>query len=293
MITLENAADALTRPSSAEHPAQRALLRLVSTRTGGAYPHVRDLDFELRFRDATIAAALALNASGAGFEVFETSRCNPEYWNREPNGAFRLRPDRRPSEGIRDIFVNGPLYGFECATAIVIVFYKAALDTIGEEAYDRLFANTYLFHWNVDRDLGLTTIRTTRYVPGDCLYFANPDVDPDKMEWQGENVIYFGGDTYYGHGLGIRSSREIIDALNRNRRPGATRSAFLMRQATRPGYVKLSQAAASTPGFRGIPAAVDLNVPPPHRARIGGRLYLFDLGGEDASCEEAVGASGT
>lgn len=287
MIYLENGTQALTRRPSGELPAHRELLRLISARSGGAYPQARDLDFELRFRDATIAAALALNASGAGFEVFETSRCNPEYWNREPNGAFRLRPDRRPSEGIRDIFVNGPLYGFECATAIVIVFYKAALDTIGDAAYDRLFANTYLFHWNVDRDLGLTTIRTTRFIPGDCLYFDNPDVDPNKMEWQGENVIYFGGDTYYGHGMGIRSSREIIDALNRNRRPGARRSAFLMRQATRPGYVKLSQEAASVPGYRGIPAFVDLSAPPPHRALVGSRLYLFD---EDPAAAQEAGA---
>ena len=276
MILIENAPLALSRRPVGESPPQRQLLRLVSARTAGTYPRARDLDFELRFRDATIDAARALNASGAGFEVFETSRCNGMFWIREPSGAFRLRPDRRPSEAIRDIFVNGPLYGFECATAIVIVFYKAALDTIGEEAYNRLFADTYLYHWNVDRDLGLTTIRTYRFVPGDCLYFANPDVDPNKMQWQGENVIYFGGDTYYGHGIGIRSAREIIDALNRNRRPGARRSAYLMRQATRPNYVMLSQSAAAAPGFRGIIPAVDLRVAPPYRAQVGRRLYLFE-----------------
>jgi len=237
--------------------SQRELLRLITVQTGGAYPDVRDLSFELRMREATIAAARALNASGAGFETFDTSRCNEEYWLREPNGAFRLRSDRSPADGIRDIFVNGPLYGFECATAIVIVFYKAALDTIGVEQFNRLFANTYLFHWNVDRDLGLTTVPTTRYVPGDCLYFDNPDVNPQTMQWQGENVILLGPDLYYGHGIGIRGATGIIEELNRNRRPGARRSAFLLEQATRPNYAKLAQSAS-------VPYA-----------RIGGDLYLF------------------
>src|SRR5690606_11785293 len=97
-----------------------------------------------------------------------------------------------PSDAIRDIFANGHLYGFECATAMIIVLYKAALDSIGEAAYNRLFANTYLYHWNVDRDLGLTTLPESRFIPGDILYFDNPEVDPSMPQWQGENVVYMG-----------------------------------------------------------------------------------------------------
>ncbi|WP_309119182.1 protein-glutamine gamma-glutamyltransferase [Paenibacillus sp.] len=245
-----------------------ALLTLLATRTNGAYPSVRDLDFELRMREATLEAARALNVSGVGFETFEHSRCNEDYWRREPNGAFRLRSDRKPSEALRDIYDNGPVYGFECATAIVIVFYKAALDMIGGAAYDRLFANTLLFHWNVDRDLGLTTIPSTRFVPGDCLYFDNPDVDPATMQWQGENVIYMGGDSYYGHGIGIRSADAIVAKLNEHRRPGAFRSAFLLPQTTRPTYMKLApyaQHPSPSPGSPGLP----------FRARIGAGAYWF------------------
>ncbi|HZG77647.1 MAG TPA: protein-glutamine gamma-glutamyltransferase [Paenibacillus sp.] len=272
---MQGAGDASVEEAKAP-PMRRALLRLVATRTAGEYPTVREFDFEVRLREATLEAARALNDSGAAFATFDQSRCNVEYWRREANGAFRLRPDRRPSAAVRDIFANGPMYAFECATAIVIVFYKATLEAIGDAAFDRLFANTYLFHWNVDRDLGLTTVPTVAFVPGDCLYFDNPDVDPETMHWQGENVIFLGPDLYYGHGIGIRGARDIIAKLNGHRRPGATRSAHLLSQATRPDYVKLSQSAAATPGSD-AGGGIGLPVWPGgtlFRARIGDGLYI-------------------
>ncbi|MCI3919111.1 protein-glutamine gamma-glutamyltransferase [Paenibacillus sp. TRM 82003] len=273
MITIKKGSSEPT--TSSLHPAsdtERALLRLIASRTSATYPSERDLSFEMRMRDATMNAARELNGSGAAFATFETSRCNETYWIREANGAFRLRPDVTPAAAMRDIFANGGAYGFECATAIVIVFYKAALDTIGEEAYNRLFANTYLFHWNVDRDLGLSTRPTSRFVPGDALYFDNPDVNPATMQWQGENVIYMGGDAYYGHGIGIARAETIVGKLNSHRRPGATRSAFLLQQATRPDYVRLSQAAGGVAGagaLPGMPGGL------PYQARIGETIYVF------------------
>ncbi|HZG83880.1 protein-glutamine gamma-glutamyltransferase [Paenibacillus sp.] len=266
MIRILEGADAVATSEGSD--VGRALLRLISGGPTAQYPRPAELNFELRLREATMRAALELNGSGAAFETFENSRCNPEYWRREPNGAFRLRADRRPAGAIRDIFANGPMYGFECATAIVIVFYKAVLDSIGDAAYDRLFANTYLFHWNVDRDLGLTTIPTVRYIPGDCLYFDNPDVNPETMQWQGENVIDLGGDRYYGHGIGIRNAKGMIEALNAHRRPGATRSAYLLPQATRPDYIRLSLSAGS-PFGDALPPGL------PFRARIGHSLYMY------------------
>lgn len=49
----------------------------------------------------------------------------------------------------------------------------------------------------------------------------------------GENVINLGNGTYYGHGIGITSANGIIRELNRNRRRGATESAFLTDSVTR------------------------------------------------------------
>jgi protein-glutamine gamma-glutamyltransferase len=256
--------------------SEQALLRLLSARAAAVYPTPSDLNFELRMRDQTLAAARALNGSGAAFATFETSRCNPEYWRLESNGAFQLRADRTPADAIRDIFENGPFYGFECATAIVIVFYKAALESIGEAAYNRLFAGTTLFHWNVDRDLGLTTVPASRFVPGDALYFDNPDVDPATMQWQGENVIYMGGGSYYGHGVGITDAASIIAKLHSHRKPGAAKPARLLEQKTYPDYVRLSQASTGLPGthsFQGLPV---VSSSPPFQARFGESLYLFE-----------------
>jgi protein-glutamine gamma-glutamyltransferase len=267
---------ALHRPTMQHRSSdtEKAILNSLLQRSQSAvYARMQDFQFEMRMREQTLAAAHQLNASGAAFAVFEYSRCNPQYWHREPSGAFRLRRDRSPARALNDIFAQGSLYAFECATAIVIVFYKATLDTIGEEAYNRLFANTFLFHWNVDENLGLTTVRTRQFTPGDSLYFDNPEVNPLMPQWQGENVIFMGGNRYFGHGIGIRSAQEIIMALNAKRAPFAFRSAYLMDQATRPNYASLSQAAA--PG--GVAHANSASIPSgwPHRALVGNSLYLF------------------
>jgi protein-glutamine gamma-glutamyltransferase len=79
------------------------------------------------------------------------------------------------------------------------------------------------------------------FFPGDRRYFKNPDVDPATPEWQGENVISLGDGLYYGHGIGTYKEDAFIKALNRNRRAGATRSAYLMNAAGRPDFEKLSR----------------------------------------------------
>lgn len=273
MIRIENVHE---QPNYEHHTpqARRSILHSIALRPAASYPNAATLQFELRVREHTVAAARALNESGAAFSTFDTTRGNPDYWNVAPNGALLLRPGRKPSEALRDIFANGPMYGFECATAIVIVFYKAVLESIGDQAYDLLFANTMLFHWNVDRDLGLTTVPTNRFIPGDALYFDNPDVDPDSPQWQGENVIAMGGGLYYGHGIGITGPEDIIRVLNQYRRPDAQRSAFLLDQATRPGYAAILQAAGSLPepytytGHSQLPSGF------PMRAVVGSIVYL-------------------
>jgi len=272
-LNITNELPAMKRELS---PTQMTILRHFFTMPAtSVYPELRDLNFELKMREQILAAAQGLNGSGASFAVFEHSRCNPQFWQREQSGGFRLRPDRTPAAALRDIFSNGRLYAFECATAIVIVLYKATLEMIGEKAYNRLFANTILFHWNVDQDLGLTTIRTRQFIPGDVLYFDNPEVHPLTPQWQGENVVFMGNGLYYGHGVGIRSAREIIMALNSKRAPFAIQSAYLLDQASRPDYVRLSQVAAASP--EPATASVDSSVAGawPWRTTIGNRLTLY------------------
>ncbi|GAB7055858.1 protein-glutamine gamma-glutamyltransferase [Paenibacillus sp. YK5] len=209
------------------------------------YESMESLRFELKLREAIVDSSVAMQRSGAVFRSFKKSFCNEAYWIRTENGAFQQRPFVRPTDAIRDIYVNGQLYGFECATAVIIVLYKAVLETIGTAAFDRLFANLYLYSWHHDSDLRLITVYGKRLAfPGDIVYFKNPDVDPEMIHWQGENAVKLNGDLYFGHGIGIMNAEGIISRLNRYRKPGSTVSAYLLDEATYPNFFYLQQAAS-------------------------------------------------
>jgi protein-glutamine gamma-glutamyltransferase len=211
-----------------------------------AYDSYDELLFELKLRANIIEAARGLLASKANFASFKKSRSNWKYWIRTELGGFQIRPNVTPAAAIRDIYVSGGLYAFECATAMVIVLYKAMLDTIGEARFNALYDNILLYDWNYDSDLHLITIdRQDESFPGDILYFKNPDVSNDTPEWQGENVVKLANNLYYGHGIGNKSEQQIISILNTRRKPNSSQSAFLKDQATYPDYKYLARMLAS------------------------------------------------
>lgn len=234
------------------------------------------LKFEVNLRAKTAEAAQALNRSGMDFAVFHQSRCNEAYWVRKDNGGFLLREGASPAAAIRDIFQNGRKYGTECATAMVIVFYGALLNVYGDTLFNRTFPSIYLMNWN-RMDPLLQSVGIPKDVQsliiGDRGYFNNPDVNPQTPEWQGENVIVLPGGLYYGHGIGIATAKNIIAALNGNRKDGAQRTAYLMDAAGRPNYNELyRQYAAFTPSPQ--PTArrsAALNWPPFPAPRRGAR----------------------
>jgi len=201
------------------------------------YQSGEELRFELRTRKLLTEAAVALNQSGVQFSTFQDSRCNPRVWHRDEKGGFLLLPSVTPSEGIRNIYSEGTLYAFECATAIVIVLYKGLLESMGEALFNRWFGGLKLYDWHYDKDLYLVDDkRLAEALPGDVQYFKNPDVSPEFTEWQGENVLKLEQDLYYGHGLGVKSSEQIIESLNRKRVEGSTRSAYLTEIVVHPDY---------------------------------------------------------
>ncbi|USB31738.1 protein-glutamine gamma-glutamyltransferase [Paenibacillus sp. YPG26] len=220
------------------------------------YPNLDALRFELQLREEITSAARRLNSSGAKFAKFNNSRCNEAYWNRESNGGFRLKQGVEPSKAIQDIYENGPLYAFECGTAIVIVWYKAVIESISPDAFDVYFTN--LFLWDGEHDPNLVLKKLEQHedaCPGDVQYFENPDVDPDKPEWQGENVVLLQTNLYYGHGIGIATSERIIAALNKRRKPNSSISAYLTKYVLHPDFEFLRQFQAK-----------------PVTARIGGQM---------------------
>jgi protein-glutamine gamma-glutamyltransferase len=84
--------------------------------------------------------------------------------------------------------------------------------------------------------------------PGDVVYFKNPDHDPDKPEWQGENAVLLGNNSYYGHGLGIKGAEGMIASLNRERVPGSRISAYLTDEALHPDFAYLQTLSSRAAG---------------------------------------------
>lgn len=215
---------------------------LASSSSKNVYDSAEQLKFELTMRREIIEASKQLYRSGLGFEIFRETRCNPDYWKRTAEGGFLLKDGVKSSQAIMDIYKNGSKYGTECATAMMIVYYKALLTIYGESLFDRTFPKIELMNWHhIDRllqEVGYISKRDV-YLPGDRRYFANPDVDPLTPQWQGENVIDLSGDKYYGHGLGIHNAEAIIRALNENRSEDADESAHLLDSAGLPNFKRL------------------------------------------------------
>ncbi|MDR3553063.1 MAG: protein-glutamine gamma-glutamyltransferase [Clostridia bacterium] len=223
-------------------PEWPILEAMSSSRENYGYASLDQLRFELKMRMATVKAARELDQSDMDFAIFRKSRCNPAYWSRTDNGGFVLKNGVRPSEAIRDIYLNGSQYATECATAMLIVFYKAVLDVVPDALFDRMFPEIELMDWrHVDplfRNVGLMR-SSGDFFAGDRRYFMNPDVNPETPEWQGENVIVLGPDSYNRHGIGIHKGATMIRELNKNRVGGAEQSAYLLDRAGRPDYTKI------------------------------------------------------
>jgi len=199
------------------------------------YASQNQLNFELNLRKSIINAAKDLYRSNFSFKVFRKSKCNEDFWNRTNEGGFALKNGIKPSIAIKDIYLHSSSYGTECSTAMVIVFYKALVDILPENLFNELFSHIYLMNWqHLDPDLGIVDyMNPADYLPGDCRYFKNPDVNPLNPEWQGENAFDMGNGLYYGHGIGITDAEKIIEALNKKRVNGAKVSAYLVNSAKR------------------------------------------------------------
>lgn len=192
------------------------------------YANPEALKFELTTRTKIVQAARDLQESGVSFADFKHSRCNEQLWRLTEQGGFQLRSGVLPSDGIEDIYRNGRFYAFECATAIVIVMYKAILDSIDRNTFNAYFQNLLLYTWYYDNDLKFIQTHLPEAYPGDVLYFNNPDFNPETPGWRGENAILLGNGLFYGHGPGIRTAEAMIAILNSKRRPGGMVPAYLM-----------------------------------------------------------------
>lgn len=169
-----------------------------------------------------------------------------------------------PHDGIRDIFTNGHLYAFECATAVVIILYKAILESMDPKQFDSLFSDLLLYDWHLNSNLRLKKRLDPagEAVEGDILYYHNPDYDPSTPWWRGENVIKLDQNLYYGHGIGIKSAEAIITELNSTRKSGSTQTAFLDDRFDQLDFAFLSKHSSSDRGMLIV-------------AKIGMKTYIY------------------
>ncbi|HEY8805294.1 MAG TPA: protein-glutamine gamma-glutamyltransferase [Clostridium sp.] len=207
------------------------------------YNSLNQLQFELKLRKNIVIAAKRLNEGNMSFRTFRKSTCNVDYWDRTDEGGFKLKKGITSSVAIEDISINSSKYGTECATAMIIIYYQALLSIFAEKLFNELFPEIHLMNWHyiddILEDAGYLEKRSD-YLPGDRRYFDNPDVDPVKPEWQGENVIDLNNGIYFGHGIGVENADEMIKELNEFRIKEAKTSAYLIDSAARLDFRALA-----------------------------------------------------
>lgn len=235
----------------------------------------KELMFEIKARQNIIKSAKEMEKGEAAFATFRGSQCNPAYWNLTRTGGFLLKRQVRPAEAVFDIFKNSSLYKFECATACIINFYHGLLLTIGSSSFNTFFPNLYLYSWHADDDLGMHSFYANHYIPGDVVYFNNPDVDPQTPWFRGVNAITIGDDRFFGHGFQIRTEEEMIEGLNKKRKADSQQSAYLTSLITRPSYRPLARFSTMPEGrtiHKTNPFLVHHN-----KTSVSYRQYLFEL----------------
>ncbi|QOR64604.1 protein-glutamine gamma-glutamyltransferase [Cytobacillus suaedae] len=213
--------------------------QMSNTRVLYSYSSANELLFELNLRKNILESAIEMNSSQAEFTTFQHAYCNEAYWNRTYEGGFRLKPNVNPSDAILDIYQSSSQYAFECATACIIIFYHAVLKSIGKPLFNSLFQSLYLYSWHSDPDLGINTYYGEHFLPGDVVYFRNPDYNPETSWYRGVNAVTMRDGTFFGHGVGIKSTQEMIEFLNKYRRPTSGQSAYLTQLVTNPSFQRL------------------------------------------------------
>lgn len=201
------------------------------------YSSFEELKFELDLKNAIVKSALELNDSDVEFKTFYKSKCNEKFWIRNRDGGFSLKENVNSYDAINDIFDRGSKYGTECATAMIIVYYRALTKVMSRDVFSYIYTNIELMNWNsLDESLGVDYYDSVSdFMPGDCIYFKNPDVNPKTPEWQGENTINLGDGTFFGHGLGIMTGEKIIEKLNKYRKKHSKVSAYMLESVTCQG----------------------------------------------------------
>lgn len=146
------------------------------------------------------------------------------------NNGLSIKPGVKPSEALKHVFYNRDQYGFDCATAAILMLQAGRLQTLGSKDFDRLYPNNTfrIAGWKDRVTAGKfsTKFNTRRYTQSGVkkingrwnLAGENMPFDPskgdklmkgavyyfeifgdDKTGNQGWNVVYMGPDGNGNH----------------------------------------------------------------------------------------------
>lgn len=143
--------------------------------------------------------------------------CSPKGW--------KVVKGKKTSEAIKSIFAATTPNFMECKSTLVVVYYKAILDTFGDEVFNKAFPNLFI-SWNDKLHLETLTLEKNPLLleegallleEGDWVYFeGHPGYDAvmgNSGLGRGENTIYMGNDKYSGLGCEEKTEEELKKRL--------------------------------------------------------------------------------
>lgn len=205
----------------------------------------------VRVGAAVVSACLEMHQAHHEFAIAPLQRFSGAYWRRDGrlqhHATFHLRPGVKASAALNDVFRNPDGYRFECATALVLVYYRAIQKLIGERDFDRIMGDLKVGPWEYEPDLArfllssgkgdrpATPERARQLKYGEYTYTKNWAVS--WWGWakgcQGQNQIRLDDDLYYAHSYALVGQGDIVARENGARVIGAKTSASMTDAQTR------------------------------------------------------------
>ncbi|MBK6689695.1 MAG: hypothetical protein IPG45_34840 [Deltaproteobacteria bacterium] len=199
----------------------------------------------VRVGAAVVSACLEMHQAQHEFAIAPRQKFSSEFWRRDGQlsryATFHLKPGAKASSAMNDVFVNPDAYRFECATALVLVYYRAIQKLIGDSDFDRLMGDLKIGPWEYEADLQrflmasgrgdqpATEARAQELKFGEYTYTKNWAVS--WWGWakgcQGQNQIRLDEDLYYAHSYALVGQGDIVARENGARVLGAKTSASM------------------------------------------------------------------
>lgn len=199
----------------------------------------------VRVGAAVVSACLEMHQAHHEFAIAPRQKFSSEFWRRDGQlshfATFHLKPGAKASAAMNDVFLHPDGYRFECATALVLVYYRAIQKLIGDSDFDRIMGDLKIGPWEFEADLERFLVRSGRgdqpatearsreLTFGEYTYTKNWAVS--WWGWakgcQGQNQIRLDEDLYYAHSYELVGQGDIVARENGARVWGAKTSASM------------------------------------------------------------------